>query len=183
MKPEMESERRWSPLVLTFSTPDWIKKLWRFLFFLMEKSIDCSVESDCFSYFNSGDMVHCPLSASTPLLPAACCSEVKRSWCCYIKLRSKRARPRCKTKLLPGRETFQTVFHFARRRSSPLAPAWKPNPLNLYTWVYFELSEIRASVIQILVLSQHSAEASQCLGTALGLLKVPSLAVLLPILL
>lgn len=27
-------------------------------FFLMEKSIDCSVESDCFSYFNSGDTVH-----------------------------------------------------------------------------------------------------------------------------
>lgn len=136
MKPVMESERRWSPLVLTFSIPDWIKKLWRFLFFLMEKSIDCSVESDCFSYFNSGDMVHCPLSgisASAPLLPAACCSEVKRSWCCYIKLRSKRASRRwCKTKLLPGRETFQTVFHFARRRSSPLAPAWKPNPLNLY---------------------------------------------------
>jgi hypothetical protein len=24
----------------------------------MEKSIDCSVESDCFSYFNSGDTVH-----------------------------------------------------------------------------------------------------------------------------
>lgn len=92
MKPEMESERRWSPLVLTFSIPDWIKKLWRFLFCLMEKSIDCSVESDCFSYFNSGDMAHCSLSASTRLLPAPCCSEVKRSWCCYIKLRSKRAR-------------------------------------------------------------------------------------------